>query len=109
MFETYVVGQWVRWRDWHCPSANLWFWRDQQGNEVDLLIEHDGLLTPIECKLKQKPSARDLRGISKLRAFYGDEVGHAFVACTTEFPFDLDATATAISGWRASEIADRIL
>ena len=76
--------------------------------EPEFLIEHDGRLTPIECKLKQRPSERDLRGIAKLRKFYGAEVAHAFVACTTELRFDLGPTATAISGWRASEIAERL-
>lgn len=37
LWENYVIAQWVRRRDWHEPSLMLWAWRDQTGNEVDLL------------------------------------------------------------------------
>ena len=100
LFETYGIGQWLRWRDWVEPSANLWFWRDQQGNEVDLVIERNGRLVPIEYKLSQKPGSKDLRGLAKLRKFYGpDEVAHGFVACTSELPFGLAPDTTAVPGW----------
>ncbi|MFH2115417.1 MAG: ATP-binding protein, partial [Spirochaetota bacterium] len=53
-FENYVVGQWVRYRDWVKPQLGLWFWRDQSANEVDLILELDGHLVPIEIKHKER-------------------------------------------------------
>ncbi len=100
LFENYVITQWIRWRDGSEPSATLWYWRDQAGNEVDLVIEWNGRLYAIECKLSEKPSRRDLRGIHRMRAFYGEEmVAGRFIACTTALPFDLEAEATAVPGW----------
>jgi hypothetical protein len=95
-----VVSQWQKWRDWHKPAASLWYWRDQGGNEVDLLIESDNRLTAIECKLAERPGGHDLRGLSRLADFYGaGAISHSFLACTTRQPFDLAPGITAVSGW----------
>ncbi|MBN1105219.1 MAG: ATP-binding protein [Deltaproteobacteria bacterium] len=100
LWESYVVGQWLRWRDWHEPSLMLWYWRDQGGNEVDLLIERNQMLFPVECKIKDRPGKEDTQGIERLRKFYGkDHVPQAYVACPTEASFDLEPGITAVSGW----------
>jgi hypothetical protein len=46
-WENHVIGQWIRWRDWLKPSASFWFWQDRTKNEVDLIVDLDGRLTPI--------------------------------------------------------------
>jgi uncharacterized protein len=100
LWETHVVNQWLRWRDWHEPSLGLWYWRDQGGNEVDLLLEQDRKIAAVECKIKERPQQKDLQGINRLRKFYGEEeVPKAYVACPTDIPFDLQHGATAVSGW----------
>lgn len=100
LWENHVISQWQKWRDWHKPAASLWYWRDQSGNEVDLLIESDNRLTAIECKLAERPSGHDLRGLSRLEDFYGaDVITHSFLACTTKQSFDLAPKITAVSGW----------
>lgn len=100
MFENHVVAQWLRWRDWREPSAGLWYWRDQSGNEVDLLVERSGRLWGIECKLSERPSARDARGLKRMTAFYGEgEVAGRFVACGAKAPHDIEEGVTAVPGW----------
>ena len=107
LWETHVVSQWLRWRDWIQPSAALWYWRDQAGNEVDLLVEHGGRITPVECKLSERPTRGDARGIARLRGFYGDEtVARGFVACTAGSPFQLTDEVTAVSGWETWPLDD---
>ncbi|RMF84451.1 MAG: DUF4143 domain-containing protein, partial [Nitrospirae bacterium] len=101
LWETYVVNQWLRWRDWHHPAATLWYWRDQAGNEVDLLIEIDQRLVAIECKRAERPGPDAGRPVARLRRFYGEAaVAHAYVACTTPEPYDLAPGLTAVPGWR---------
>ncbi len=100
LWETWVVGQWRRWRDWHRPSASMWYWRDKTGNEVDLLLETGDQLTAIECKLAARPRPRDTRGLDKLRDFYGaDRVRSRSVACTTTEPYEIRPGIIARSGW----------
>ncbi len=99
LFETYVIGQWLRWRDWHCPSASLWFWQDRSGAEVDLVVEHNAELFMIECKLASRPSRGEPRGIAKMRELYGSTASRAWIACTTQQPHELAPELEARSGW----------
>jgi len=95
-----TILKWLRWRDWHEPSLGLWYWRDQGGNEVDLLLERDRKIIAVECKIREQPGKKDIQGIERLRKFYGkDEVSRAYVACPTDVPFDLQRGTTAVSGW----------
>jgi len=104
LWETYVVGQWLRWRDWSSPSTSLWFWQDQGGNEVDLLLDVGRGLVAIEIKLSERPSRRDLRGIDKVRQLYGDDaVLSAYVACTTEAPYEIGDGVVAQPGFEVWE------
>lgn len=106
LWETHVVGQWVRWRQWHAPAASLWYWRDQAGHEVDLVVDHNNRLTPIECKLTQRPAASDTRGIQRFRAMYpSDAIARAFIACTSPACFDLAPETTAVPGWKAWDLS----
>jgi uncharacterized protein len=101
LWENYVVMQWLRWRDWHEPSLNLWYWRDQGGNEVDLILEKDQKLFPVECKLAERPDRRALQGIARLKAFYGDDVAEkGYVACPVPAAYELDPGLTVVSGWK---------
>ena len=100
-WENHVIGQWLRWRDWQSPAAGLWFWQDRLKNEVDLLVEVNFKLYPIECKRKEKPVPHDLKGMRAFIGMYGREaVGAAYVACLTALPFDLADGITAVNGWR---------
>jgi predicted AAA+ superfamily ATPase len=99
LWENHVIGQWLRWRDWQHPTASLWYWRDQAGNEVDLIIELDGRLHGIECKLTERPGKKDGRGLTKLASFYGLEmIATLSVACTTPSPHDIVPGITARDG-----------
>lgn len=82
------------------PAASLWYWRDQSGNEVDLLIELDGQLQAIEVKLTERPGGRDLRGLRALQRFYGPaSIASAKIACTTQQSFVVSEGVVAVPGW----------
>ena len=103
-WENHVITQWLRRRDWFEPSTNLWYWRDKNGHEIDLVIERNNRLFPIECKRSEHPDSTALRGIRKLRKFYGKEmVGQGFIASTTPAPYDLDEETTVVNGWKVGE------
>jgi uncharacterized protein len=105
LWENHVIGQWVRQRDWRAPSMALWHWRNQSGTEVDLVIEKDRELIPVECKLAERPDGGDLKGIRSFRKFYGDQqTKHSFLACPVDMPFDLDDGVSAVPGWTCWEL-----
>lgn len=45
------------------PGLRYGFWRTLAGAEVDLIIEYNGTVVPIEIKLHTSPVASDLRGL----------------------------------------------
>jgi predicted AAA+ superfamily ATPase len=108
VWENHVISQWQKWQQWLSPSASLWYWRDQGGNEVDLLIEMDGRLTGIECKLTERPNNRDARGLKRMASFYGREnVAAGYIACMAEQPHEILPHVTARPGWTVWDVADR--
>lgn len=50
LFENYVILEFLKQRYNQGRPSNLYFWRDHVGNEVDLLLDQAGTLTPIEIK-----------------------------------------------------------
>ena len=49
---------------------NFYHWRAYSGAEVDIILEYNGILHPIEIKAKTNPSRRDTMGISAFRKRY---------------------------------------
>ena len=99
-WENHVIAQWVRYRDWRAPALQLWFWQDRNGREVDLLLETDQRLVPVECKWTERPGPGDTAGIRRLRALYGAAVTDGYVASTTSEAFEVASGVTAVPGWR---------
>ena len=50
LFENLCIADYGKHLRHTCASGNMFFWRDHIGNEVDLLIERAGVLTPVEFK-----------------------------------------------------------
>ena len=67
IFETAVVGEIRRLISILSPRPALHHWRAHGGSEVDLILERDGMLYPLEIKLSSRPSRRDARGITTFR------------------------------------------
>ncbi len=85
LFETAVVGEIRRLCTVLSPKPALHHWRSHGGAEVDLLLERDGVLFPIEIKRKSRPSRTDTRGIAAFRATYPDlRIARGLVVAPTE-------------------------
>lgn len=50
LWENYVVAERVKQISYDRSFVNMWFWRTQQQNEIDIIEELDGQLTAVECK-----------------------------------------------------------
>ncbi|VAW75735.1 ATPase [hydrothermal vent metagenome] len=70
LFETAVFAEIRKQSALLSPAPQLYHWRSAGGAEVDLLLERDGKLFPIEIKVKSQPARRDVRGIKALRNSY---------------------------------------
>lgn len=67
LFETLVVSELLKNRFNHGLASNLYFWRDNMGNEVDILIESGETQIPVEIKSGQTIAADFLAGLEKWR------------------------------------------
>ena len=95
ILETYVVAEVLK-SYWHNGrAANLHFLRDRDGREIDMLIEQDGKLYPIEIKKTATPSLRATRGFSALDKL-GTPRGAGVVLCLRETDLPLSAEVTAV-------------
>jgi len=50
LFENMLVAEYMKYLRHHGVSNTMYFWRDNTGNEIDLLIERSGELWPVEMK-----------------------------------------------------------
>ena len=72
LFENMVVSELLKQRYNQGLTSNLYFWRNNIGDEVDVVIEHGEKLMPIEIKSSQTFSADYLTGINKCMKIAGD-------------------------------------
>jgi uncharacterized protein len=68
--ENLVLHDLLVWRDARADRAELHYWRTASGEEVDLVIEADKSLIPIEIKATRKPRVRDVATLRSFRAEY---------------------------------------
>jgi predicted AAA+ superfamily ATPase len=95
MFETYVFCELLK-SYWNqgC-EAPFYFYRDRDMKEIDLIIERDGVLYPIEIKKTAMPSRTAAKSFRVLEKF-GLEIGQGTVICLAEATIPLSRTVTAI-------------
>lgn len=67
LFETYVFSEIVKsfWNRGEEPP--IWYYRTKEKEEIDILIDMNGKLYPIEIKLASRINTNDLRGINRLK------------------------------------------
>lgn len=73
LFETAVISEVRKLIAPLSRKAAFHHWRIHSGSEVDLILERDGVLYPMEIKLTSRPSRKDTRGIQSLRQTYPDQ------------------------------------
>lgn len=81
-FETFVISEIIK---SYCNKGILeppiYFYRDRDMNEIDLLIENCRTLYPIEIKKHADPSKRDIDAFNVLNKISGIERGSGGVIC----------------------------
>ena len=88
-FENYVVGEFVRNYAYGKSGVILNFYRDTNQREIDLIIEENGILHPIEIKKGTAPDRSVIRVFSVLQNSL-KPIGHGGVVCMSQEPFPVD-------------------
>lgn len=65
LFETFIIAELVKSRLNQGEKPDLFFWRDSNGNEVDVIAEKGGKLMPIEIKFGKTLTGESFVGLKK--------------------------------------------
>jgi len=100
LFESWVYGEILRSHAHGGHAAALYHYRDKDQREIDLLIEADGLLHPVECRKSAAPGRDALAGITAL-AHRGAALGPGAVVCMVPnvVPLQAQPRVTAVPAW----------
>ena len=104
LFETFVVMELIKQATWSATPVEVFFYRDTEKREVDLVIESaSGDVAAIEAKSAAVVTASDARGLRLLRDKLGQRFKTGVVVYSGEhtLPIDDRIWALPISGlWR---------
>lgn len=100
LFETFTIMEVIKqFQAWDF-KPNLYHFRSYSGAEVDLVLEMNGKLYPIEIKSKSNPSKKDIKGIQSFKdCFPGENVAKALVICAIETPSYITEDVLAVPWW----------
>jgi uncharacterized protein len=79
IFETWVVGEALKWRAARGDRSPIYFWRDNIGNEVDVLLEQGGTITLVEVKSGQTYQDEWRKPLTTVARHMGEPVRTALV------------------------------
>lgn len=105
LLETFVANELVRQQAWADTAIEISHWRDRNGREADLVLEHfDGRVVAVEVKAKRGLDAADVRHLAYLRDTLGDRFANGIVLHLGEscLPWGDRLTSLPMSAlWRA--------
>lgn len=58
MFENFVINELIKQNEYEDKFQKFYFWRPHEQQEIDLIIEKNGILNAIEIKWNSKTKAR---------------------------------------------------
>jgi len=98
IFETFVVSEIIK--SWYNAGKKppVFYYRDKEKNEIDLLMEVDGRLHPIEIKKSANPG-KDAISAFRLLEKAGKPVGHGVLVCCSSDYLPLDAKNSVVPWW----------
>lgn len=95
ILETYLLGEILKTYWYNGIRESFYFYRDKDQKEIDLLIEHDQTLYPVEFKKTATPSLNATKNFHVLDKI-GVKKGHGVVICFKETQVALSKEVTAI-------------
>ena len=89
LFETFILSEIIKSYWNHGQEAPVWNYRTKEKEEVDLVIEQNGKLFPVEIKLSARISSDDLRGLRSLERTKA-QLGRAIFISAASEPYVLE-------------------
>jgi len=96
IMETAVLSEIVKTLTHRGLEPQVYFWRTSAGSEVDIVVEADGKVVPIEVKLSATPRPAMASSIKKFQQDFGDKAGPGFVVHPGDIRLPLGSNVTAL-------------
>ncbi len=84
LFETFVVSELYKKASTALSQDALFYWRSSDRHEVDLLVESEGRLTPVEVKLSSTLNSGHFKPIEDWREISGETESGGFIISSAE-------------------------
>ena len=82
-FENYVVAELLKNYSYSQSKVNLTYYRDSNAKEIDVLIEENGKIHPLEIKKSANPNRREIKKYEVLEKT-GMQIGAGGILCMCE-------------------------
>lgn len=91
IFETYIISEIVKsyTNNGKDPRTRLYYYRDTNQKEIDLLVFYDNKVYPVEIKKSANPGKEAVKNFDIVNKF-GVEVGNGIVLCMMEDILSID-------------------
>ena len=107
LFESWVVAELAKARYNHALASNLFFWRDQGGHEVDVLVDQGTTLLPVETKSGQTIAPDFFDSLMRWRELAGTAAGRPWLVYGGDQR--QSRTAAEVLPWRGiGELSDLV-
>ena len=85
IFETYIISEIIKsyTNNGKDPRARLYYYRDTNQKEIDLLVFYDNKVYPVEIKKSANPGKMAIKNFDVVEKF-GTEIGNGIVLCMIE-------------------------
>lgn len=100
IFENFVVNEIKKSWAHNGKEANFYFYRDNTGMEIDLIIHAHGKYSCVEIKSKTSPDTHDAKWLNKAEDLLPDLAENASIVCMTEKAFPISPSIVAHSIWQ---------
>lgn len=104
LFENFIIGELLKRRYNQGLLSNLYFWRNNTGDDVDVVIEQGEKLMPVEIKSGQTFTTDYLTGLNKWTRYAGDS------SMTPQLVYggeeNMTRAGVVVQSWRKIQLTD---
>lgn len=93
MFETFVVSEIIKSYTHNSKEPNIYYYRDKEKKEIDIIIEKNDKLYPIEIKKSANP---DKSAIKNFSVIPNDKLENGAVICLAQTDYPITKTISAV-------------
>ncbi len=106
-FENFIVGEALKYKLNHNAKMDLYFFRDSNRREIDLIIESGGRLQLVEIKMSKTPNSGFADPIKRMMPVFNVDAG-AVILSFTDQPYNLTAGIRMVPWLYIYELLDRM-